>query len=38
MADRTINKSTEYNPDLKFIDQENDNPVNQIEMIGLDFT
>ena len=37
MADRTINKSTEYNPDLKFIDQENDNPVNQIEMIGLDF-
>ena len=34
MADRTINKSTEYNPDLKFIDQENDNPVNQIEMIG----
>ena len=37
MAVRTINKSTEYNPDLKFIDQENDDPVNQIEMIGLDF-
>ena len=37
MANRTINKSTEYNTDLKFLDQENDNPENQIEMIGLDY-
>ena len=37
MANRTINKSTKHNPDLDFIDQENDNPKNQIEMIGLDY-
>ena len=32
-----FNKSTEYNTDLKFLDQENDNPENQIEMIDLDY-
>ena len=34
MANRTINKSTKHNLDLNFIDQENDNPKNQIEMIN----
>ena len=37
MANRTINKSTKHNLHLNFIDQENDNPENQIEMIGLDY-